>query len=66
MAQVQAQAEHWVPTVNDLRVRTPIAHDLQRSPYSPCPSPQVKLCYICREEERYDSQSPSTSPLTPN
>ncbi|EIW56613.1 uncharacterized protein TRAVEDRAFT_170515 [Trametes versicolor FP-101664 SS1] len=43
MAQVQAQAEPWVPTVNDLR---------------------VKLCYICREEERYDNPESPARPWT--
>lgn len=42
-----------VPTVNDLRVsRLPIPENHGRV-YSPIL--QVKLCYICREEERYDS-----------
>ncbi|THH12510.1 hypothetical protein EW146_g7632 [Bondarzewia mesenterica] len=46
-------AKPWVPTVDDLRVRMSLLHFFKEQLLIQCVS-QVKLCYICREEEAYD------------
>lgn len=45
----------WVPTVQDLRASAVRLTISSVTDYVP----QVKLCYICREEEKYDGASPS-------
>lgn len=49
----------WIPTVDDLRVRCIYhAHNYSLTKRMQV---QVKMCYICREEEHHDRTSPTPS-----